>query len=70
MNDQDEGIRTLDLGVANAALSQLSYIPTSQIISVETALAPTPVTRNHRINQPDLFNSPARYIDLLSPQKP
>ena len=23
----DEGIRTLDLGVANAALSQLSYIP-------------------------------------------
>ena len=24
----DEGIRTLDLSVANAALSQLSYIPT------------------------------------------
>ena len=23
----DEGIRTLDLSVANAALSQLSYIP-------------------------------------------
>jgi hypothetical protein len=28
----DEGNRTLDLGVANAALSQLSYIPTKQSI--------------------------------------
>ena len=28
----DEGIRTLDLSVANAALSQLSYIPTICII--------------------------------------
>jgi hypothetical protein len=28
MMNGDEGDRTLDLGVANAALSQLSYIPT------------------------------------------
>jgi hypothetical protein len=27
-NGGDEGARTPDLGVANAALSQLSYIPT------------------------------------------
>ena len=66
----DEGIRTLDLGVANAALSQLSYIPTYQIPCVENTFAPTPVTQNKRINQLDLFNSPARYIGLLSPQRP
>jgi hypothetical protein len=28
-NGGDEGDRTPDLGIANAALSQLSYIPTS-----------------------------------------
>jgi hypothetical protein len=28
----DEGDRTLDLGVANAALSQLSYIPIKTLI--------------------------------------
>ena len=28
INGGDEGIRTPDLGVANAALSHLSYIPT------------------------------------------
>ena len=30
----DEGIRTLDLSVANAALSQLSYIPTGNPLSI------------------------------------
>ena len=29
MNGGDEGARTPDLGIANAALSQLSYIPTN-----------------------------------------
>jgi hypothetical protein len=29
----DEGVRTPDLGVANAALSQLSYIPIVFVIS-------------------------------------
>ena len=27
LNGGDEGDRTLDLGIANAALSQLSYVP-------------------------------------------
>ena len=32
----DEGARTLDLSVANAALSQLSYIPTSGLLKSVT----------------------------------
>jgi hypothetical protein len=31
----DEGDRTPDLGIANAALSQLSYIPDRFIISIQ-----------------------------------
>ena len=40
-----EGDRTLDLGIANAALSQLSYHPTE-----EAGFYPRPVNRNN----PDL----------------
>ncbi len=31
----DEGDRTPDLGIANAALSQLSYIPTQKIFTYQ-----------------------------------
>ena len=33
----DEGARTPDLGIANAALSQLSYIPTKYFIVYQIA---------------------------------
>ncbi len=33
MDGGDEGDRTPDLGVANAALSHLSYIPTNDLLN-------------------------------------
>jgi hypothetical protein len=35
----DEGARTPDLGVANAALSQLSYIPTIECLFISNPLS-------------------------------
>ena len=32
LDDGDEGIRTLDLRIANATLSQLSYVPIQSLL--------------------------------------
>ena len=42
-NGGDEGIRTLDLCVANAPLSHLSYIPTQKTILNDLAKISTPI---------------------------
>ena len=61
----DEGNRTPDLGIANAALSQLSYIPTSvwlsyqirAIRSIEKHLDSLQSDRGNSVQQANIFTS-------------
>jgi hypothetical protein len=57
----DEGDRTPDLGIANAALSHLSYIPTRECFHIKLAKSGQSKIYSHNAEQP---SKPKRVVDI------